>query len=42
MSRLFKVQKSIDKFLKRHPGDLSRRGHKALRRLLNKRIQIGN
>lgn len=39
MSKLFKVQKSIDKFLKRHPSNLSRHGHKTLRRMLNNRAK---
>lgn len=34
---LSKIQKSIDGFLKRHPGELSKHGHKTLRKLLGKR-----
>lgn len=35
--KLSKVQKSIDGFLKKHPGELSKRGHRTLRKLLSKR-----
>lgn len=36
---LSRVQKSIDHFLKSHPGNLSKHGHKRLKRLLNKRAK---
>ncbi len=35
--KLSKVQKSIDGFLKKNPSKLSNKGHKMLRKLLNKR-----
>ena len=37
--RLSRVQKTMDRFLKSHPGNLSKREHKKLRRLLNKRAK---
>ena len=36
---LSRVQKSIDRFLKKNTGELSKRGHKTLRKLLNKRAK---
>ena len=37
IKKLSKVQNSIDKFLKKHPKELSKRGHRKLRKLLKKR-----
>lgn len=37
LKRLAKTQTTIDKFLKKHPGELSKRGHSTLRKLLNRR-----
>lgn len=37
IKKLSRVQKSIDKFLAKNKGELSRRGHATLKRLLNKR-----
>lgn len=39
VKRLYKIQKSVDKFLKKHPDNLSKRGHKTLRKLLSKRAK---
>ena len=39
IKNLSKVQKSVDRFLKKHPGELSKRGHKTLRKLLSKRAK---
>lgn len=35
--RLGRAQKAIDKFTGKHKGELSKRGHKKLRRLLSRR-----
>ncbi len=37
MKRLSKAQNSVDVFLKKHPKDLTKRQHKALRKKLSKR-----
>ena len=37
--RFTKVQKSIDVFLKKHPGKLNNRSHATLRKLLSKRAK---
>jgi len=37
LKRLAKVQKSIDKFCKSHPGSFNKRQHKKFRKLLSKR-----
>lgn len=37
LKRLGRVQNSIDKFLSSHKGELNKRQHKKLRKLLNKR-----
>lgn len=39
IKKLSKVQQSIDKFLKKNPGNLNKRGHKTLRKLLSKRAK---
>lgn len=39
IKNLSKVQKTIDRFLKKHPSELSKRGHKTLRKLLSKRAK---
>lgn len=39
IKRLSKVQKSIDRFLKSHSGQLSKHNHSRLRRLLKKRTK---
>lgn len=39
IKKLSKVQKSIDKFLKKNPRNLNKRGHKTLRKLLKKRAK---
>ena len=39
LKRLSKTQSSIDKFLKKHPGTLSKRNHSTLRKLLNRRAK---
>ena len=39
LKRLSKTQRSIDKFLKKHPGEMSKRNHSTLRKLLNKRAK---
>lgn len=39
IKHLSKVQKSVDKFLKKHPGELTKHGHKTLRKLLSKRAK---
>lgn len=37
LKKLSKAQGAIDKFIKKHPGNLSKREHKQLRGLLSKR-----
>ena len=37
--RLSKAQKSIDRFLKRHPSELSKHGHRTLKKLFSKRAK---
>lgn len=37
IKKLSKVQRSINKFLSKNTGELTKRKHKKLRRLLNKR-----
>ena len=37
LKNLSKAQGNIDKFLKKHPGDLTDRQHKQLRKLFSKR-----
>ena len=39
VKHLSRVQKTIDRFLKSHPGNLNKHDHKKLRRLLNKRAK---
>lgn len=39
LKRLSKTQSSIDKFLKKHPGQMSKRNHSTLRKLLNRRAK---
>ena len=39
IKRLSKVQRSIDGFMKAHPGNLSKRNHSTLRKLLKKRAK---
>lgn len=37
--KLASAQKAVDRFLKRHPGQLSNRGHVKLRKLLSNRAR---
>lgn len=40
IKRVSKVQRSIDGFLKAHPGTLRKHDHSTLRRLLKKRAKV--